>query len=76
MIEFIVRSGVCTAIEGANGDGIADMTSGDGKDFYTGDQLPKNHYMLISRPTEGVSKRSATPYLMVKGMYSIYLADN
>ncbi|MGI6563233.1 MAG: hypothetical protein ACOX3Q_11860 [Clostridia bacterium] len=77
VIEFIVRSGVCTAIEGANGDGIADMTSGDGKDFYTGDQLPKNHYMLISRPDgRGIKAVSDTVYLMVKGMYSIYLADN
>ncbi len=74
VVELIVRSGICTAIQGDNGDGIADMTSGDGKDYYTGDKLPINHYLLISRGDgRGVTAVSDAVYLMVKGSYSIYL---
>lgn len=77
VVEFIVRGGTCTAISGVNGDGIADMTSGDGKDFLTGDVLPKNHYMLISRGDgRGIKAVGDTVYLMVKGSYAIYLPEN
>lgn len=76
VVEFIVRGGICTAISGSNGDGIADMTSGDGEDFYTGDTLPKNHYMLISRGDgRGIEAVSDTVYIMVKGQYSIRLPE-
>ncbi|HBN83200.1 MAG TPA: hypothetical protein DDZ89_05095, partial [Clostridiales bacterium] len=76
VVEFIVRGGTCTAISGANGDGLADMTSGDGKDYQTGEQLPKNHYMLISRGDgRGIKAESDTVYLMVKGSYAIYLPE-
>lgn len=76
VVEFIVRGGTCTAISGANGDGLADMTSGDGKDYQTGEELPKNHYMLISRGDgRGIKAVSDTVYIMVKGSYGIYLPD-
>lgn len=77
VVEFIVRGGTCSAISGEHGDGIADLTNGDGKDFQTGDQLPKNHYMLISRGDgRGILAVSDTVYLMVKGSYGIYLPEN
>ena len=75
-VEMIVRSGVAHAIEGRNGDGLADLTVGDGKDYYTGDVLPLNHFLLLSRGDgRGVKAISETVYVMVKGQYGIRLSD-
>lgn len=70
--EIIVRAGKATAIQGKNGDGLADLTSGTGKDILGNQEIPNNHLLLVSRDDgRGVKAASAEVYLLFKGTYEI-----
>ncbi len=68
--EIIVRRGQVTAISGANGDGIADLTQA--KDLYTGNEIPMNHYLVSSRDDgRGLRAQSDGVFLLIKGKYQL-----
>lgn len=69
--EIILRSGKATAIGGAGG-GLSDITSGTGADINTGNDVPLNHLLMISRDDgRGIKATSKTAWVLVKGPYSI-----
>lgn len=73
--KIVVRSGEVEAIEGINGDGLADITTGDGIDLKNGDIVPNDHNILISRVDgRGVKALSSVSYIMVFGSYSLKLS--
>lgn len=77
--EIVLRGsaggGYATAISGANGDGLADVTAGDGKDLKTGDRIPLNHLLIVSRDDgRGIkvaNVENSKVYILVKGPYRI-----
>lgn len=69
--EIIVRSGKVTAISGTNGDGLADVTSDTSKTYYTGNAVPVNHLILISRDDGRGIKAANEVYILFKGTYTI-----
>jgi len=70
--EIIVRSGKATAVSGVNGDGLADITSDQSKTLYTGDEVPLNHLLLVSRDDgRGIKAVSNEVFLLFKGTYEI-----
>ncbi len=70
--EIILRAGRATAISGKNGDGLSDITSGDGSELFTGDEIPRNHLLLVSRDDgRGLTAVSQKVYLLFKGTYEI-----
>jgi len=67
--EIIVRGGKATAISGKNGDGLADITSGDGIDIGTGQEVPVNHLLVASRDDgRGIKAESSIVYVLLKGI--------
>lgn len=69
--EIILRSGKATAI-GGEGGGLSDITSGTGADINTGNDVPLNHLLMISRDDgRGIKATSKTAWVLVKGPYSI-----
>jgi len=70
--EIIVRSGKATAIEGKNGDSLADITSDQSLEYKTGDVIPNNHLILVSRDDgRGIKAESDKVFLLFKGEYTI-----
>ncbi len=71
--EIILRVGTATAISGENGDGLADVTSGLGTkhDLKTGQTVPVNHLLVVSRNDGRGLKAENRVILLVKGPYSI-----
>jgi hypothetical protein len=70
--EIIVRSGTATAIEGKNGDSLADITSDQSLEYKTGDIIPNNHLILVSRDDgRGLTAVSDKVFLLFKGEYTI-----
>jgi len=70
--EIILRAGTATAISGENGDGLSDITSDDGKNYFTGDVIPRDHLLLVSRDDgRGLTAVSQKVYLLFKGTYEI-----
>ena len=73
-MDFIVRSGSVVAISGENGDGIADITAGKGAayDLKSGEKVPNNHLLIISRADgRGVQAASDKVFMLVRGEYEI-----
>lgn len=69
--EIILRGGKATAIASVNG-GLSDITSGNGKDILTGESIPLNHLLLVSRDDgRGLKATSKKVYLLFKGTYEI-----
>lgn len=67
--EIIVRGGKATAISGKNGDGFADITSGDGIDIGTDQEVPVNHLLVASRDDgRGIKAESSIVYVLFKGV--------
>jgi len=65
--EFILRSGMATAITGANG--MVDITAG--RDVMNGEQISHNHLLLVPR-TDGRGFLANTDvYVMIKGGFDI-----
>ncbi|HHW00306.1 MAG TPA: hypothetical protein GXX36_12205 [Clostridiaceae bacterium] len=70
--EIILRAGKATAISGKDGDGLSDITSGDGRNLFTGDEIPRDHLLLVSRDDgRGLKAVSQKVYLLFKGTYEI-----
>ncbi|MBO8173132.1 MAG: hypothetical protein H0Z33_14730 [Bacillaceae bacterium] len=69
--EFIVRTGTVTAIEGSNGDGLPDITSGT--NISQGQTVAHNHLLLIPRDDgRGLKvEGNQTSYIMIRGEYTI-----
>jgi len=66
-VEFILRSGLATAISGP--DGMVNVTVG--RDVTNGEQLPHNNLMLVPR-SDGRGLHFLTDsWLMIKGRYEI-----
>ncbi|MDD4495495.1 MAG: hypothetical protein PHV32_14355 [Eubacteriales bacterium] len=73
-MDFIVRSGSVVAISGENGDGIADITAGKGAayDLKSGEKVPNNHLLIISRADgRGVQASSDKVFMLVRGEYEL-----
>ncbi|HHW49369.1 MAG TPA: hypothetical protein GXX14_12250 [Clostridiaceae bacterium] len=69
--EIILRGGKATAIASQNG-GLSDVTAGDGRDILTGENVPLNHLLIVSRDDgRGLKVTSKKAYLLVKGTYEI-----
>lgn len=69
--EIILRGGKATAIASTSG-GLSDITAGTGKDVLTGQQVPLNHLLLISRDDgRGLKVTTEKAWILVKGKYSI-----
>ena len=65
--EFIVRSGMATAVTGPNG--MVDITAG--RDVMNGEQISHNHLLLVPR-TDGRGFLANTDvYVMIKGGFDI-----
>ncbi|MGI6776480.1 MAG: hypothetical protein ACOX7R_00175 [Acetivibrionales bacterium] len=70
--EIIVRYGNAVAISGINGDGLSDITSDQGGDLFTGDPIPVNHLLLVSRDDgRGLVAEGKEVFLLIRGEYSI-----
>lgn len=75
--EIVLRGGAATAISGAKGDGLADVTAGLGTahDLKTGDKIPVNHLLIVARDDgRGIKVENVennTVYVLVKGPYRI-----
>lgn len=70
--EFILRGGKATAISGEMGDGLADITTDKGENtYYTGDNIPINHLILISRDDGRGIEAQTKIWVLVKGLYEI-----
>lgn len=70
--EIIVRYGKAVAISGENGDGLSDVTSDKGGDLLTGDEIPINHLLIVSRDDgRGLKAVGKEVYLLFKGDYAI-----
>lgn len=72
--EIILRAGNAAVVAGANGDGLADLTSGS--DLRGGDAVPAQHHLLVSRDDgRGImitnEDPNATAYILVKGAYTV-----
>lgn len=69
--EVILRAGSATVVSGVNGDGLADLTSGE--DLSGGDVVPKQHHLLVSRDDGRglLIDAEGTSYILVKGAYEI-----
>jgi len=73
--EIILRGGKgggkAIAIASESG-GLADVTSGSSKDILTGESIPLNHLLIVSRDDgRGLEVVSENAYLLVKGTYVI-----
>jgi len=69
--EIVLRSGSAKAIQGTYG-GLADVTSDAGIELMTGDNIPKNHLLLVSRDDgRGLRTENEGAFLLVKGSYTI-----
>lgn len=69
--EIIVRSGKATAIASVNG-GLADITAATGKDLSTGQIVPNNHLILVSRDDgRGIKAIANKTFVLFKGTYRI-----
>ena len=69
--ELILRAGSGTVIAGAEGDGLADLTTGE--DLQGGDEVPKQHHLLVSRDDGRgfLISSEGTSYILVKGDYTL-----
>ena len=70
--EVILRAGAAEVIAGENGDGLADLTSG--MDLAGGDEVPKNHHLLVSRDDGRglhIVLEGGYTYILVKGDYTL-----
>jgi len=67
--QVILRSGSMNAIANAAGDGLADLTQG--KDLKTGNQIQKNHLILVPRNDGRGAAVSEDSWIMVKGEYTL-----
>lgn len=66
--QFILRSGQATAI-GGEGGGLSDLTTG--LDLATGDNVSKNHYLLVPK-TDGRGVQMITMgWVMISGNYTV-----
>jgi len=69
--EIILRSGSATAIAGEFG-GLADVSSDKSLELMTGDSVPLNHLLIVSRDDgRGIKIESNEAYLLFKGEYAI-----
>lgn len=69
--EIILRGGNAKAIGGAGG-GLSDITSGTGADVNSGQDVPLNHLLLVSRDDgRGIKIVSKKAWVLVKGPYTI-----
>lgn len=69
--EIILRGGKAKAIAGEAG-GLSDVTAGSGVDITTGQDVPLNHLLLISRDDgRGLKVVSSKAWVLVKGPYTI-----
>ena len=66
--ELVLRSGTGTIIAGTQG-GVADLTAG--MDLINGNEVPKNHLLLIPRSDMRGIAFSTNGIVMVKGSYEI-----
>ncbi len=74
-LDFLIRSGKAVAISGVNGDGLADVTAGKGTayDLKSGDIVPNNHLLIISRADgRGIQAAADGTFLLVRGAYEIH----
>ncbi|PKM57921.1 MAG: hypothetical protein CVU98_03685 [Firmicutes bacterium HGW-Firmicutes-3] len=67
--ELILRAGKATVIQGANGDGLADLTQG--LDLKGGAFVPMQHHLLISRDDGRGIKITEKAFIMIKGAYTL-----
>lgn len=66
--EIVLRSGTAQAID--NGvDGISDLT--DGKDLKSGDEIERNHLLIVPRDDGRGIMATSEVWVMVKGGYEI-----
>lgn len=69
--EIILRGGKATTIAGEAG-GLSDVTAGSGVDITTGQDVPLNHLLLVSRDDgRGLKVVSSKAWVLVKGPYTI-----
>lgn len=67
--EFVLRSGSATVFS-ADKDGISDLTAGG--DLKNGDEIARNHLLLIPRDGRGMKNNTAAlQYVIVRGSYAI-----
>jgi hypothetical protein len=70
--EIILRAGKALAIAGEKGDGLADITTDSEKNnLVTGDIVPLNHLLLVSRNDNRGIKAITKIWVLVKGDYNI-----
>ena len=72
--EIIVRSGTATAVSGQNGDGLSDLTTDDSTkgNLVTGQVIPLNHLLLISRDDgRGIKAVSDKVFILCRGSYTL-----
>ncbi len=67
--EVILRAGRATAIEGADGDGLSDVTGAE--NIKQGENIPENHLLIISRDDGRGIRVLSKSYLLVRGEYTI-----
>lgn len=67
--ELILRAGEATAVGNASGDGLANVTLG--KDIKQGENINKNHLLIVPRSDGRGIKASVKCYVMIKGTYKI-----
>ena len=70
--ELILRSGSAITIAGVDGDGLADLTSGE--TLWGNDDVPLQHHLLVSRDDGRgllITDAEADTYIMVKGDYTL-----
>jgi hypothetical protein len=74
--EIILRAGKALAIAGEKGDGLADITTDSEKNnLVTGDIVPLNHLLLVSRDDNRGIKAITKIWVLVKGDYNILESD-
>lgn len=67
--EMILRSGTATVI-GSKAGGISDIT--EGRDLGPDEEIAKNHLIIVPRTDgRGITVKSGTIFIMVKGRYRI-----
>lgn len=66
--EIVLRGGEATAIASTNG-GVADLISG--VDLRTGEKVPLNHLLLVSRNDGRGVLVTKEAWIMIRGTYSI-----
>lgn len=69
--EIVLRGGKATAVAGEKG-GLSDVTSGNVGDLVTGQDIPLNHLLIVSRDDgRGLIVTSSKAYILFKGTYEI-----